>query len=341
MSYSYQRGGKMNCQEVNRLLVAYLDNEVTPSEWVLIRAHLAECGICQEELAKLSALQSRVSQFLQARATQVAPSPQAWSRLRARQAGACPERNRREARPSPSWLPKWLQRPAPGVGRINRIYEGGITMKKGFALTAVVALVIALSIIAFSPSVRAQVGELLRWFRFASPAGGGEVSIPGSVGFTPLRPAYLPEGFQAMAVGLNPEAASLNYWNSATNQILIIDEWLVPDGDKSLPSGTHITVKGQPAVLITGLEGKVDFGLLSPAPSTPVATPASSDSVAPLEPGGANSETVTYTDGKQLVWHAGNVRIEMVSNLSAEEMLKIAESMIPAEMGEGPSGSNP
>lgn len=54
----------MKCQEVNELLVAYLDNEVTPSERTLIQAHLAGCDACQEELAALSALQSRVSQFL-------------------------------------------------------------------------------------------------------------------------------------------------------------------------------------------------------------------------------------------------------------------------------------
>ncbi len=323
----------MKCQEVNKLLIAYLDNEVSPSERTLIRAHLAGCDICQEELATLSALQSRVSQFLQVRAAQVAPSPQAGSRLRARLAG--------EARPSPSWLPTWLQRLAPGVGRINRIF-GGVTMKKGLALTTIAALVIALSVMAFVPSVRAQVGELLRWFRFESPAGGGEVSIIGSVEFTPLRPAYLPAGFQTMAVGLNPEAASVNYWNSTTNQILIIDqERSSPDDNRSLPLGTNVTVNGQPAVLITGLEGNVTFALLSPTPSVPITTPADSDQVVPLEPITVPAETVSYTDGNQLVWYAGDIRIEMLSNLPEEEMLKIAESMVPAEAGEGPIESNP
>ena len=226
-------------------------------------------------------------------------------------------------------------------------------MKKGFALAAIAALVIALSAIASIPSVRAQVGDLLRWFRFESPAGGGEVSIPGSVEFTPLRPAYLPAGFQAMTVGLNPEAASLNYWNSATNQILIIDEWLVSDGHKSLPAGKNVTVNGQPAALITGLKGEVSFVLLPPTPSAPLAKPADSDQVI-SEPAGTASQSVTYTDGdwkssvsadipgssvspvtytdgSQLVWYVGNIRLEMVSNLPVEEMLKIAEAMIPAE----------
>lgn len=215
-------------------------------------------------------------------------------------------------------------------------------MKKGLALTTIAALVIALSVMAFVPSVRAQVGELLRWFRFESPAGGGEVSIIGSVEFTPLRPAYLPAGFQTMAVGLNPEAASVNYWNSTTNQILIIDqERSSPDDNRSLPLGTNVTVNGQPAVLITGLEGNVTFALLSPTPSVPITTPADSDQVVPLEPITVPAETVSYTDGNQLVWYAGDIRIEMLSNLPEEEMLKIAESMVPAEAGEGPIESNP
>lgn len=325
----------MRCQEVNRLLTAYLDNEVTPSEHTLVRAHLAGCDRCQQELAALSALQGRVSQFLQAKASRVAPSPQAWSRLQARLA--------KEAPPSPEGLPRWRQRLAPGVGGISRIL-GGVTMKKGvFALTILAGLVIALSAVAFVPSVRAQVGELLRWFRFQTPAGGGEVSIPGSVEFTPLRPTYLPAGFQAMAVGLNPEAASLNFWNSATDQILIIDQWkAASDDDRSLPRGMRMTVSGQPAVLITGLEGNISFVSIPPTPSAPVATPAEPGQIVPLEPStGGKEEHVAYTEGKQLIWYVGDVRVEILSNLPVEEMLKVAESMVPAEEDINAPVSNP
>jgi len=316
----------MKCQEMSELLVAYLDGEVSPSERTLIQVHLAGCDACQEELAVLSALQSRVSQFLQVRAAQAAPSLQAWSSLQARLA--------REARPSLSWLPTWLQRLAPGVGRINQIFEGGITMKKGFAFATLVALMIAFGTVAFVPSVQAQVKELFRWFRFESPAGG-EVSIIGSTEFTPLRPTYLPAGFQAMAIGLNPEAASLNYWNSTTNQILIIDQQRLSSAGTSLPPGMSVTVNGQPAVLITGLEGSVTFVSLPPTPSAPITPPADSEQVMPLEPITAPAEIVSYTDGRQLIWCAGDIRIEMFSNLPEEEMLKIAESMAPAETGEG------
>jgi len=113
----------MKCQEVNELLVVYSDGEVAPSERTLIQAHLAECDFCQKKLAALSATQGRVRRSLQVKAAQAAPSPQAWSRLQARLA--------KEARPSSSWLPSWLQRLAPGIGRsITQIFQGGVTKKK-------------------------------------------------------------------------------------------------------------------------------------------------------------------------------------------------------------------
>jgi len=37
----------MKCHQVSALLVAYLDGEVTPSERILIEAHLAGCDTCR------------------------------------------------------------------------------------------------------------------------------------------------------------------------------------------------------------------------------------------------------------------------------------------------------
>ncbi len=312
----------MKCQEVNKLLIAYLDNEVTPSERTLIQAHLAGCDTCQQELAVLSALQSRVSQFLQVRAAQAVPSPQAWSRLQARLAG--------EARPSPSWLPTWLQRLAPGVGRINQIFEGGVTMKKGFALTAIAALVIALSVMAFVPSVRAQVGEILNtWFHFKSPGGEYEMGMSGPMEFTPLHPTYLPAGLQGSGAGISSavgtgESVELSYYND--EQFVAITQTKAP-ADRTLPPGQKMTVNGQPAVLVTGLEGTFEYGFRIPegAQVETFGTP-------PAEP---YHGTIAYTDGRQLTWYVGDVKIEMLSNLPVEEMLRIAESFVPAETGEG------
>ena len=229
-------------------------------------------------------------------------------------------------------------------------------MKKGFAFAAIVVVMIAVGIVTLVPSARAQVErQLLRWFRFEGPMGAS-VSVVGSAGFTPLRPTYLPAGFQSMAVGFNNESASLSYWNSATNQILVIDEWLTYSDDRPLPAGAEVTVNGQQAALITGLEGSVTLTLLSPTPEplhsesparvegsvsvkvpypTPTIVSDSSDqaTLVPVSPNHLQAETVSYTDGRRLVWYVGNIRIEMLSNLPAEEMLKIAESMVPAEEG--------
>ena len=56
--------------------------------------------------------------------------------------------------------PSWFQCLTSSVGHINQIV-GGLTMKKGFALAAIVALGIVTGTVAFVPSVRAQVAVWL------------------------------------------------------------------------------------------------------------------------------------------------------------------------------------
>ena len=58
----------MNCEQVQSLLVAYLDGEVTPSERTLIQAHLSNCTVCQQELTLLSTARSQVRSMLQRQA---------------------------------------------------------------------------------------------------------------------------------------------------------------------------------------------------------------------------------------------------------------------------------
>jgi anti-sigma factor RsiW len=74
----------MNCQEVDQSLAAYLHGEVGRSERELIRAHIAQCPRCQNELSRLSKLQSDLARSLHAVADSAAPSPMAWTRLQAR-----------------------------------------------------------------------------------------------------------------------------------------------------------------------------------------------------------------------------------------------------------------
>lgn len=189
----------MKCQEVSELLVAYLDGEVTPSERTLIQAHLAECNFCRKELTALSATQRCVSQSLQVKTAQAAPSPQAWSRLQARLAG--------EARPSLSWLPTWLQRLAPGVGRTTQIFQGGLTMKKGFALAAI-ALVVVLTagaarywypqVVVLEPIHQGEEGWAVDWVEPSAVNQGDAVNgiVRGPSGETDYRCVVLLEPIQ-------------------------------------------------------------------------------------------------------------------------------------------------
>ena len=209
-------------------------------------------------------------------------------------------------------------------------------MKKGFALATVGALMIALGIVAFVPTVRAQVGEILGvWFRF-EPFGGGEygIAVGGSMQFTPLQPTYRPAGFQRLGSGLSvvgtadEESVELTYHND--EQFVSITPPKAP-ADKPLPAGQAMTVSGQPAVLVTDLEGTFEYGYHIPKDALveTFGTPSAHRAV-PL-----HSSFIAYTGGKRLTWYASDVKVDMLSNLSKGEMLKIAESLVPAEAGEG------
>ncbi|MGC8827129.1 MAG: DUF4367 domain-containing protein [Anaerolineae bacterium] len=167
---------------------------------------------------------------------------------------------------------------------------------------------------------------MLRWFRFESPAGGGEVAVPGKAGFTPLRPTYLPAGFQTMAVGFNPEAASLSYWNSTTQQVLLIDQTLIGTNQKAqLPTGKRVKVQGVPAVFVSGIQREMAFIQLPPTPE------AMGPEKGSIEPITSTTERITVKDGKSLIWLTNGIRFEVFSNLPEEEILKVAESLKPAE----------
>jgi anti-sigma factor RsiW len=113
----------MNCEQVQTLLVAYLDGEVTLSEKRLIQAHLSKCTVCQQELNLLSTARSRIRSTLQRHADHAVPSAAAWNRLEAKLT---------EAAQSPSQQPEiGFKRLAPGVSRIlNQLFSGGVTMQK-------------------------------------------------------------------------------------------------------------------------------------------------------------------------------------------------------------------
>jgi len=46
----------LNCQKAKELLSAYMDAELSEAQRELVQAHLAECPVCRQELARLERL---------------------------------------------------------------------------------------------------------------------------------------------------------------------------------------------------------------------------------------------------------------------------------------------
>jgi hypothetical protein len=128
----------MNCEQVQSLLLSYLDGEITPSERALILAHLSNCTVCQRELNLLYTARDHVRSTLQRRAAQAIPSEKAWSRLEARMA--------EDAQPS-SKFTAWFSRMPRGAGHAFNRSLGDITMRKRYILGSGAA-VLALALVA-------------------------------------------------------------------------------------------------------------------------------------------------------------------------------------------------
>jgi hypothetical protein len=131
----------MTCENVQNLLILYLDGELNPFDQRAVQIHLATCRDCQTELAALTAARTSVGQALQSLVADAQPSSQAWSRLQVRLA--------EEARPSPSKLALWLAHLAPGGGHWRLpILQGDNKMRK-ILLTGVTAFVFLAGIVIF------------------------------------------------------------------------------------------------------------------------------------------------------------------------------------------------
>jgi Putative zinc-finger len=125
----------MNCEQVQAILNAYLDGEVTPSERALILAHLSDCTVCQQELNLLSTARNQVRVVLQRRAIQAVPSQDAWNRLEARLTEA--------AQPS-SRFKAWFARKAPNASRAFNQLFGGVRMQKRWIFSGLAGVVVLL-----------------------------------------------------------------------------------------------------------------------------------------------------------------------------------------------------
>jgi hypothetical protein len=123
----------MNCNEVQKSLVYFLEGEIAAAEAQRIRQHVSECEACRRELATLTSVRYNIAQALQSRARQVQPSSEAWSNLEARLA--------KEARPSPTKLSVWITRLAPGgIAAATPLLQGENRMRTRTIVTAVTAV---------------------------------------------------------------------------------------------------------------------------------------------------------------------------------------------------------
>jgi hypothetical protein len=359
----------MNCREVRKALVAYLDGEVMPSERTLIDAHLAGCKSCERELAALGSSRRQVAGSLKSVAAQAAPSPQARSQLQAKLAEESRDANK----------------------RTNPLRKGDRPMKLRWriALGAAGAMVLAAAVIAAVPTSRAAAGG---FFAEVFHLQSGPSATLG----------YLPSGFKADAI-ISAGSGSVN---AQGEDLRSQEQTLYQSGDQfvlvktsndkgePLSQGKAAQVNGLAAVLSTGLSGsatvtppELDATPVpgSAAPATPVSGPvnivgsdgvtvvggsgviaggsgvvsASSNAVAPPSGGAGTSggsETgessisvsvdssggpatvvageapslpaVAYKNGNKLTWVVNGTRVEILSNLPVDELMKIAEGLV-------------
>jgi hypothetical protein len=143
----------MKCQDVNELLLAYLNDEVNNAEGMLIQAHLSECDRCQKEQASLEGMQQHVSDLLALRAAQASLSPQAWSRLQTRLA--------KEPHLASQTMLLLRQDGKRIENRRKRFFAGGVTMKKSFAWAIFVTVILVIGTLTSVPAARALAQEIL------------------------------------------------------------------------------------------------------------------------------------------------------------------------------------
>lgn len=127
----------MKCEQVQILLVSYLNRETTLSERALIQAHLSGCSACREEMSLLSVTQGQISVALQRRAGQAVPAEGAWECLQARLT--------EDAQPSSSNLGAWFSRLAPDAKQLIQSFFGGVTMYKKWTLFSALAAIAAMT----------------------------------------------------------------------------------------------------------------------------------------------------------------------------------------------------
>ena len=188
-------------------------------------------------------------------------------------------------------------------------------MKTKFVLLALGMLLVSAATVAFVPPVRAQVAQLY-------------IAIVSGPIDTPIDklPGYLPEFGSPPIAGIGQASAIEGPIGKSEDiyqkddQFLIFTKSDATNGD-ILPDGQVTTINGQPGVLNTGLSGQYRQDL--PDTTGVVDQNGNPVNIHPI--------TIVYSDANQLTWIAGDIKYELLSNLSVDELLKIAAELVPAK----------
>ncbi|MEA3339161.1 MAG: DUF4367 domain-containing protein [Chloroflexota bacterium] len=226
--------------------------------------------------------------------------------------------------------PLWFQRLAQGVGRIRQVFQvrGGLTMKKGFALAALAALIMTISIVAFVPSVRALAQEMLdalmghvtqikvitieegmvtreRVVTVESTEPQTLAEVQARVDFNIWLPTCLPKGYTEM-----------RFETPSPNQV-VIQFHTLPGSGQSIRSFELYEIKGDAGRLLGGetvqellVNGNVAIWTKGKATE--------------YDEAGNSSPLVHYV----LYWEEDEISFALSSyTLPLEEMVRIAESL--------------
>jgi anti-sigma factor RsiW len=164
----------MKCKDINKKLLFYLDNELSPREKASVEAHLASCPDCRRELESLAATQSVLSRGFSPVKRKTAPL-WIWVEL---------ERFVRESAEEVTILSKmrdifvslFSQRPG-----VKTVFSG-----LGTAAVVTTCVLVAFFLVAPSPEVRAS--EIAREDPEVRALVGGEplaqtAKVAGSTGY--------------------------------------------------------------------------------------------------------------------------------------------------------------
>lgn len=294
----------MKCENVRKLLVSYLDGEVSRSESRLIQLHVAECQQCRSEIAALRETQNRVRTEFKTMLAEAVPSDRAWAQINARTGDE-------------------------SMSSTKRVSKS----KQRLAFVTVIVVLLAAGLTAFSKPVVAAVEDFFNRLFYVEFAGGeGKMTFA----LDPLMPSSVPDHMfmDTIMTGESEEGLFVELRYFSSQEFVVIYETLSQEGE-TLPEGTAITINDQQAVMIENLSGVVE--LMSDQPQ-----PGHSAMTGGVAAGGGSvrdeegqlfdpPERLDYTGATRIVWVENATRIDLLSNLSYEETIALAESMIPAE----------